>query len=97
LAAGLLLGWAFLDLRFSPAWLLAPVVLGMIADWTENVVQLRQLARFTAQPRQPLEEAWIRVASTATSVKIALLGLSYLALGLLLLAVLVPALGKTLR
>lgn len=94
LAAGLLLGWSFLGLPCSPVWLLAPVVLGMLADWTENLIQLQQLARFTVH--QTVEEGGIRIAGAATSVKLAVLGLSYLMLALLILAVLVPGLGKAL-
>jgi hypothetical protein len=71
LAAALLLAWARLGRSFSPAWVLLSLALLMFSDWTENLVQLAQLTRY--EHGQPLAPHWIRVASTATILKLALL------------------------
>lgn len=73
LAAALLLAWVRLGRGFSPAWVLLPVALLMLCDWTENVVQLAQLTRY--EHGKPLASHWIQVASIATMLKLALLGL----------------------
>lgn len=70
LAAGLLLAWASLGRPFHPAWVLAPVLLGVLADWTENLVQLGQMRIYLKDGPQALQEGWIRVASAATAIKL---------------------------
>jgi len=70
LAASLLLAWVTLGRPFSPAWIMAPVALTVLADWTENLVQLAQLRRYSAGGAHALQAAWIRVASAATSLKL---------------------------
>jgi hypothetical protein len=74
LAVGLLLAWSSLERPFSRAWLVLPVAITMVADWTENVVQLHQLARFQASAAHPLHAGMIRIASVATVVKLLLFG-----------------------
>ncbi len=69
LAAGLLLAWVLLGRPFHPACLLAPALLGVLADWTENLVQLGQLKRFCTSA-EAVQDGWIRVASAATAVKL---------------------------
>jgi len=49
------------------AWLMLAVLLMMVADWTENVVQLAELSRFTATGRA--SAGWIALASAATGLK----------------------------
>jgi hypothetical protein len=93
LAAGLLLGWAHLGRRFHPAWLLAPVLLGVLADWTENLVQLGQMRRFVDHGPHALQEGWIRLASAATAVKLVTLFGAWA----VLLALVVWVLAKSLR
>jgi hypothetical protein len=61
----------------NPVTLLVPVLLMMVADWTENGIQLAQLSRFDASGE--VSEPWITAASVATCMKLALVG------GLLLL------------
>ena len=92
LGASLLLGWGALGKRFSAGWIVAPVALGVVADWTENLVQLRQLQRFMAAGGAGLESRWIAVASAATSVKIVVLAGA--SLFVLVLAVLVLLRGR---
>jgi hypothetical protein len=77
LAAGLLIAWAGLGRPFNPFWIIGLVALGMLADWTENLVQLAQLNRYGVSALQP---SWIAVASAATVVKLAALGSAFLAL-----------------
>lgn len=91
LATGLLLGWASLGRRFNPAWLLVPIAITLLADWTENLVQLGQLSRFSAG--QVLQKSWIQVASTATATKLLFLCVSCL----MLLSLLVLMLGRAFR
>jgi hypothetical protein len=74
LAAGLLLAWASLGRPFHPAWVLAPVLVGVLADWTENLIQLGQMRIYVNNGPQALQDGWIRVASVATAVKLASLG-----------------------
>lgn len=76
LAAGLLMVWAALGRTFHPASILAPVAITVLADWTENLVQWGQLRRFTSG--MALEAGWIRIASTATTVKLLFFAGSYL-------------------
>jgi hypothetical protein len=76
LAISLWMAWATLGRAFHPAWLIAPVAVGMLADWTENLVQLRQLDRF--RNGAALEATWIHAASAATVLKLLSLSGSYL-------------------
>ena len=78
LAAGLLMAWAWQGRPFHPAWLLAPLLITLLADWTENLVQLGQLKRHLAG--SGLQAGWIQVASTATALKLTLFYASWLAL-----------------
>jgi len=80
LAASLLLAWSSLGRPFSPAWIMAPVAITVVADWTENLVQLAQLRRYSAGGAHALQASWIRVASAATSLKLLFLGVSSLLL-----------------
>jgi hypothetical protein len=93
LAASLLLAWSTLGRPFSPAWIMAPVALTVLADWTENLVQLAQLQRYSAGGAHDLQPAWIRVASAATSLKL----LFFSASSLLLLTLVVMVLLRFAR
>jgi hypothetical protein len=70
LAAGLLLGWAALGRPFHPAWLVAPVAVTLLADWTENLVQIGQLNRWLARGKDALQASSIQIATTATTLKL---------------------------
>jgi hypothetical protein len=87
LAASLLLAWSTLGRPFSPAWIMAPVAITVLADWTENLVQLAQLGRYCSA--QPLQAGWIRVASAATSLKLSFFTASSLFLLTLVVIVLI--------
>jgi hypothetical protein len=91
LAASLLLAWSTLSRPFSPAWLIAPVAITVLADWTENLVQLAQLRRYSAGGAHALQAGWIRVASAATSLKLSFFGASSLLLLILVAMVLLCA------
>jgi hypothetical protein len=85
IAAALLLAWAALGRPFSPAWLVAPIAITMIADWTENLVQLSQLRLFAVSGEAGLHPGWIQVASAATVTKLLFLsGSSLLLIGLVI-------------
>ncbi|MFN7928180.1 MAG: hypothetical protein U0Y68_09565 [Blastocatellia bacterium] len=86
LTISLLLAWALLGRPFRPVWLLTPVVITMLADWTENLTQLGQLRLFTMKRGGALQANWIWLASLATTVK--LLFFTLTAVGLLALVVL---------
>ena len=91
LAASLLLAWSTLRRPFNPAWVMAPVLITVLADWTENLVQLAQLRRYSADGAHALQPPWIRVASAATSLKLLFLGVSSLLLLTLVAMVLLRA------
>ena len=68
-AVSLLLAWQSRHATAAPGWLFVPVVICVLADWTENTVQLKQLKLFQGDPSS-LQESWIRVASAATRIKL---------------------------
>jgi hypothetical protein len=67
LAAGLWCSAHALGRPDVGGWLMLAVLLMMVADWTENLVQLAELSRFTATGRA--SAGWIALASTATGLK----------------------------
>jgi hypothetical protein len=70
LAGSLLMVWSALGRPFTPAYLLAPVAITMIADWTENIVQLGQLRLFAEGGAGALNAQSIQLASAATILKL---------------------------
>ena len=76
LLGGLLIAWISLGRIFNPAWLVMPVAITMIADWTENLIQWRQLQRFLTD--NPVDVPSIQMASAATSTKLAFFVISFL-------------------
>jgi hypothetical protein len=60
------------DLRkaLSPVWLIAPVAITALADWTENLIHLAQLRLYLEQGKEALQAGWIQIASAATIAKI---------------------------
>jgi hypothetical protein len=86
LAASLLLVWAALGRPFSPAWIVVPVAVTVVADWTENLVQLTQLRRFVRH--EALQGGWIAIASAATLVKLVFIVASSVSLVVLVLVML---------
>ncbi len=72
LAASLWIAHNRLGLGFSPLWILAPVGLIVLADWTENLIQLDQLRKFLAKGSPAVQAGPIQVASAATASKLAL-------------------------
>jgi hypothetical protein len=83
IAAALLLTWVALDRPFHPAGLILPVAITVVADWTENLVQLTQLRLFDAGGKDGLRSGWIQIASTATTTKLVFFcGSSLLLIGL---------------
>jgi hypothetical protein len=95
LVVSLLLAWDALGRSFYPLWVVLPVVAGMLADWTENVVHLCQLRRFVASGASGLQAGWIQVASAATILKLLLLAGSSLLLVTLTGIVLARLIRKT--
>ncbi|MBI2425192.1 MAG: hypothetical protein HYV27_20365 [Candidatus Hydrogenedentes bacterium] len=76
LAACIGVAWHLLGRAAPLPWLLLPVLLGCIADWVENSVQLGQLGHFLADP-ETVNASWVRVASVATQCKLGLLFAAY--------------------
>jgi hypothetical protein len=62
--------WTELGKPFSLVWIIAPVLLTAIADWTENLTQLGQLGRFVVNGKAGLQAERVQTASTATVVKL---------------------------
>ena len=89
LAISLLMAWAGLGRPFHPVWIITPLAITLLADWTENLVQLGQLKRFLAGT--PIQEGWIRIASAATALKLSFFYASWLGLLALVLLLLVRA------
>jgi hypothetical protein len=83
-AGSLWMAWAALGRRFNPLWILAPVIIVVLADWTENLLLLGQLHRYPAG----LQDGLIQAASIATRAKLqCLYGLGWI-LGLLVVQML---------
>ena len=83
-AAALLAAWIQLGRPCDPVWVVLPVIVTVVADWTENLVQLGQLGRY--QPdAATLDPGWIQAASIATMLKLVFGAVS----GLLLVALVV--------
>jgi hypothetical protein len=81
-----LFAWSMLG--FHPGWLLAllaPVLIGIAADWSENLVLLAQLGRF--EKTGSSSAGWIRLASTATTLKWVFVGVSFIETIVLAIAV----------
>lgn len=91
LAVSLLTASATLGGRVRAAWLIVPVVVTVVADWTENLVQLEQFRNYIEVGEKGLAGGWIRVASTATIVKLLFFSISSLALLALLVMLIRPA------
>jgi hypothetical protein len=71
LAAGMFMAWAARETRpFHLAWIVVPLAITLLSDWTENLVHLNQLKRYRAGGPAALDAGWIRVASTATALKL---------------------------
>lgn len=86
LGVSLLIASARLGRPVHAVWLIVSVVVTVVADWTENLVQLDQLRNYIGAGEKGLAAGWVRVASTATVVKLLFFSLSSLAL----LALLIP-------
>jgi hypothetical protein len=59
-----------LEKAFSPVWLIAPVAITALTDWTENLIHLAQLRSYLEQGNEGLQAGWIQIASAATIIKI---------------------------
>lgn len=70
LCASLLLLRVLLGRSFPPELPVSLVAITMVADWTENLIQLRELGRFVSKGAAGLEVGWIRWASIATTTKL---------------------------
>lgn len=91
LLVALLLAWNMAAQPFARAWLMAPVVVGMVADWVENLVHLNQLGLYRKHGSGSLDAGWIQVASCATSLKLVALGAAFLLLAGLCSAIILKA------
>jgi hypothetical protein len=66
-----LVAWQSLGSPFPAGWFIAPLVIAAVADWTENLIQLRQIGRHKENRTRALDPSWIRFASIATKAKLA--------------------------
>ncbi len=80
LTAGMVVFWIVLGRPFHPAWFIQPVIITMVADWTENILLLGQLARYVNGGQKALERDRIKVAGAATTIKLVAFIGSYLLL-----------------
>lgn len=70
LAFALWQAWTAVGKTFSSVWLVVLVAITMIADWTENLIQLSQLRLYMENGKDGLQPGWIQIASAATTVKL---------------------------
>ena len=91
--ASLLCAWMSLGRPFHFYWLLAPVSVTLLADWTENTFQLVQLRRFAEGPVHSLQPGFIKIASAGTMIKLG----GFSAMVLLLAALLAWLVAVTVR
>jgi hypothetical protein len=66
----LLLTWAMIGRPFSPLWIIVPVAITILADWTENLIQLHQLKQYREHGAVALQANLIQIASLATCTKL---------------------------
>lgn len=66
----LYLTWDMLGRPFSPLWIIAPVAITALADWTENLIQLNQLKQYREHGEAALQANLIQIASLATCIKL---------------------------
>jgi hypothetical protein len=92
-AAGLLVAWTHLGRPFHAGWFIVPVGITVVADWTENLVQIGQLTRYMKDGQGALQPGWVQVASAATFLKL-VFGLGSVLLLFVLVAIWV---GRALR
>ena len=76
--AALVRFWGWLGRPFAPRWLVTPVAITLVADWTENLAQWHQLRQVLQS--EPVQAQWIALASLATTVKMIFFALSCLLL-----------------
>lgn len=96
LAASLGWVWMALERPFHPIWIIAPLVIIMLADWLENLIQLAQLRHYVSSNEQYVQGLWIQLSSYATLIKLWLTGGLYIALAGLLLKMLFTFSGRRL-
>ena len=58
-------------LSWRPWLVVSPLVVGVMGDWTENLIQLEQLRRYGALGKNGLDASAIRLSSLATDLKLA--------------------------
>ena len=87
--------WLSRRARCRSGILIAPVAIGVVSDWSENLVQLEQLRNYMTLGPAGLDAAAVRMASFATATKLLSLGAAYLLL--FALAVLVIRRGPRAR
>lgn len=91
--ASLICAWISLGRPFHFYWLLVPVGVTLLADWTENTVQLVQLRRFVEGPVHSLQPGFIKMASAGTMIKLG----GFSAMALLLAALLICLVAGEIR
>ncbi len=80
LAASLWWVWMALDRPFHPAWIIAPLAVIAMADWTENLIHLAQLRHYVSSNESPIQNLWIQLSSVATMIKLWLTSGLYISL-----------------
>lgn len=76
------LGWVWMTLGrpFHPAWIIAPLAMIAMADWTENLIQLAQLRHYVPSDESRIQDLWIHLSSCATIIKLWLTSGLYMSL-----------------
>ena len=79
--------WLSRRAHWRPHFAVALASVGVVSDWTENLVQLEQLHRYMATGAAALQSDAVRIASLATATKLGTLGAAYLLLLVLALVI----------
>ena len=86
-SVSLVYSWIILNKAFNIEWLLIMVTVLLMSDWTENLIQLKQLNKYFQQDKSALDSFWISVASVATRLKLMLFASVFLGVAALSLCV----------
>lgn len=70
LAASLWWVWVTVGHPFHPAWIVAPLAMMLIAEWTEYLIQLAQLRQYVASDESRIQHVWIQISSCETTLRL---------------------------
>lgn len=81
--------WMATGRPFHPAWILTPLAIVIVADWTEHLIQLAQLRYYLSPNGRRVQDLWIRMSGCATIIKLWLTSGLYVSLARLVISMIV--------